>query len=127
MSPRFYPLASLSVLSLVGVVLLPFAAFGARVGLLEVVSVFAMAAPFMVLVAGHTRVPQTWKYHWLLVLANLPLLVGWWLARLASWYFRTGWLGGAFLGVCLCIPVAFLVARLSRPQANEKDFAAPQG
>ena len=111
---RVHPIAAISALAFISVLVLPFASFGLRFGPSSFLGVALLGSAFAVVAVGHLFISNTWPRNLALVLFNVPLFIAWLFAVVIMWYFQPGIPGAMVLGAVLCVPAAFAVAILRR-------------
>ena len=99
--PRFHPLATVSALSFVMAMFLPYVVIGLRPSPMAQVGLLALGSPFAVLVAGHLYLTRTWRRNLLVAFFNVPVWFGWLFANVVMWYFQPGVPGALVIGTLL--------------------------
>ena len=106
---RLHPLATVSALSAVFAVLLPFVTLGVPLSASSLAAIGLLASPFLVLLFGHLRASRSVRKNMVLAIANVPLWCAWLLVAFLMWYSQAGWYGvavfapllAALAGICI--------------------------
>lgn len=109
---RFHPLSAVTLLVWVAATALPFLSFGLQFSPRALLGTFLLSSGFAVLSAGHFLARRRARDHWSLVVANLPIGLGWYMAAAVMWYLQPGLLGAAVLGAILSALAAMLLLAL---------------